>query len=561
MLRIYTLLSLLALCFSLFAQTSDGCFSSARSKGIQAFSANRPDYDLAISQFFLALNCADCPEENDVLAWLKRAQEAQVRSLEVEVSSRKVAERAAIAAAKEARLARIVAEENGQRAEALRLGLLADEERLQKRYLPARQLLGLAFDLGDDEVDTETVLVYAKLMQEADMKHVTTNKTLTSWQYLDNKLLLWDEDGLHVFDDERYEAIATTLSLGPILAADTDTWIGATPGNSESLTVCQLKADFELQIVGRGDYKFKTASIGQQQFLIGGRNDNLEWIDRRDGVMKNLSGHTSFIYQLLQAGDFTYSRSSDGSVRAWSSTGEAHAMFDQQGVYLHTMSLSANERQLVLGSATGDMFFLSLPDLKLLATHKIGEHAIVEITPLNNVPNVLITKDVNGDISLYDTTKDAALQLPVESGRIVCFVTTNQGVILGTDEGKLLMYNLSTDKFDILRAHDTPVQEVDFADETGRMLSLSEAGELLMWDENQNILLRKYIGFQTQQSISFIDSGRSFINIAPDGKGLDVTPDPLVWLAENIGELQVSPADTKLLAERFNLKFVGITVE
>ena len=196
--KILLILALTALALApLAAQT---CYDDLRKEGLDF--VRKQDYANAINSFWAALiTCPNKPANNDLIQQIKETQARWVRSLENIIQSEKQARQEAVVAKEQAERAKTaeevarkaaetnekLAKEKGQRAETLRLTLLADVVRQRGNKADALLLAYLAMELSGADIGPLVKRAFGEAVRDSFTEaFYNSNANLTNLQYFNN---------------------------------------------------------------------------------------------------------------------------------------------------------------------------------------------------------------------------------------------------------------------------------------------------------------------------------------------------------------------------------------
>ena len=544
--KIYLFLALTALASASLA--AQGCYETFRSEGIAL--ARKQDYFNAINRFWAALiTCtADTPRNHDLVDQIKDAQARWVRDLENSVQREKKAYQEAVAAREQAERAKIaeevarkaaetnerIAKEKGQRAETLRLTLLADLVRERGKKTDALLLSYLAMQLSSADIDPAVKRAFARAVRDSFTEpFFGSNANITGLQYFNNgrNLLVQAADrSMFVLQPGKAAPVfIPDLGTAGISTSEKTPWIlswrtdpRARLWHADGTPAATLEGHTETiraAVFSPDGSKIATAS----------RDNTARIWDLQGKPLAVLSGHTGNVYAVQFSPDnrFLLTRASDGTARLWDISGNSLGVIALENNYLYEARLSPTGKSVVALFADGSASLWSTagkqlrvlsapsPDVTIKGFDFIGPQADIA---LQSSDHKIRRYDADGKL-LGTIDHPVPMQGFAASadGKILISWAADRLLRLWDEKGQLLQE---------LPGHQGAVTNAVFLGERGNVLSTSKDGIAKLWDQKGNILGEWPLGIGSPVPARFSADGQSIVLVNNDGKSVSRSPFP-----------------------------------
>lgn len=492
-----------------FSQTS-GCYEKVRSDGIRLLQNGQ--YGEALNQFWVARDCDDRPNQNDLDTWIKRTQDSWVNALKGNVDAAQKAEREARQAREVAENAqkkeadaRLLAENNRQKAleqgklaESRRLALLADMARQRGQRSDAVLLAYLALQLSDEKLQDPIFQSFA-----AAVKDSFSRVLFTTAAPVDQMVVAGGADqstlGVHAGTDFYLVAMdnpaSNPQSMGDyqILASwndGKDTRIALRSKTGETAYLWNKTNGVMVPLQGHTDKITHAAFSPNGHRLVTCSRDNTARIwDATGAFIKAITGHKGNLYQTVFSpdGEYLLTRSSDGTAGLWTRDGQAIATLGGEEAYFYDACFAPQGSVILTASAKGAQLWDFQGNSILAFGQETGP--LKSASFLSNGDKIL---GYSADKSVRIWGKDGVLWkelTPAGESSGVATAHHGQEILTWGQANQLKIWNQEGVLLQTVSGQSGTLMDARFSPDDHQLHTTSREGTSRLWSENGQSLI------------------------------------------------------------------------
>ncbi len=550
------------------------CYESLRREGINA--VRQKNYADAMNQFWAAfISCPDRPEHNDLSDLIKDAQQQWVRDLEESVRREKKAYQDALAAKEQAETAkhaeekaRLEAEDNarkareqGIRAEALRLALLADIVRQQGRKSEAVLLAWLATQLSGAELSPFAQRKFGEAVRDSfTVAFFKSPAAIDALQEIPDGGYL-----LHTTEPAWYRinggggVPAQLTKLSPeyrnlTLSPDGRHMVADTDGTEAFLL------DASGQVVATlhghtGPIRATAFSADNLLILTCSRDSTARVWDLRGNPVSVLRGHAGKVYAGFFAPDAKtiLTRASDGSARLWKSDGTFIAELREPGGYVLDARYCGREAVVATLDAAGSVRWWDAAG-KPIGVSVSGQLPIRQIEVASD--GNLVARGDGPTVWLYDSRGKLlqTFQHPSPVDGMACSADGSHFLFWCSDH-RCHVWARDGTSVCTLENHLADIIDGAFSQDNSLVLTTAIDGTARLWDLRGNQLSEWPLGTFSPTPAVFARNAAEILAVTDNRQAAVRSPAPsAVYNRMEPATLLRSPAISRLL-EAYNVQF------
>lgn len=542
------------------------CYDKIREDGLRYM--RQKNYGEAINQFWTALfTCPDKPAVNDLEKLIRNCQRSWVGDLEdavmQAVSAKELAEKAKkseAVARQEAESNAVKAQEQGKKAESLRLALLADIVREQGKKSDALLLSFLALQLAGPAPSAALSRAFGEAVKDSLSRLIFDAPTpVVQMVYLpqNQKIALrLSDQSVYVADLKTAEktriAPPAESPRGMVASAD-----GARLGLWTDDGPAQV---FSINGILLATLKGHTEAIRYVAFspdgakIVTGARDNTARLWNADGnPVATLSGHTGNVYSaFFTANGPLITRSSDGTAGIWDAQGKRIASIGG-GLYVHDVQTNPAGDRIVTASADGvGRLYDAGGQLLAELNPRSGPAKAAFFTPLGD----RIVLRTQGGISIYDARGALLKTLPPDMGTQACANASGSYMLTWADSPVARLWDQQGRLVREMTGHRRGLTGASFAPEAPLLLTASVDGTTKLQDFEGDILVEWLTGGETGLPGFFASDGLAVVVPHNNNRNISLAPLPGP-VFEQLREAATWRANAVTqLMEKYNIQFV-----
>lgn len=540
---------------------------------------HKKEYPQALGRFWAAIIACD-NGTTDIIELIKETQNRWVRDLETAVQREKKAYQEALTAKEVAEKARAaeeavrkdlevkerLAKERGQRAETLRISLLADIVREHGNKRDALLLSWLAMRLSGADIAPFTYSSFGKAVCDSFTQTIYTSPaTLQQIQYFN--------DGQHIFVKNTDGSLAIVPSSGNGktiawkekdhiggIAASAAPWI-ATWRSDNKIQLWQADGTPGPALEGHTDAVKHVAFSHDGRYIVSTSRDNTARLWTIQGkLLATLTGHTGNVYDAEFSPDnrYLFTRSADGTIRLWNADGTISNHIKSESSYLYDAFWMQKGHTVVACAADGSVQLWS-PEAHASFPLPTAASGIRKIAPLADGDLSILGKDAQMRILSEKGIQKAVLPGPVQGA---ASGATGQSLLSWTPEGSLskwntdgsLLYTLPATRAQILHA-DLHARKDYFV--TDSRENNAQEAQCQLHDGKGSVIARWNLGTSNPLPNQFTYDGKGVLLVLHANKSLAYAPFP-----EDIYEkIEMTDQEWEHLIKTYNIELFDALVK
>lgn len=523
--------------------TAQNCYDKFRGEGID-FMEKKHDYATAINRFWAAMiSCTDGPQNNDLSELIKDAQTRWVRDLENAVSREKKAYQEAVVAKEQAEKARAaeeavrkdlevkerLAKERGQRAETLRLTLLADLVRQKSRKTDALMLSWLAMQLSGADIAPLVSRAFNEAVRDSFTTTLFTAKTdITGLEYFNRNqhlLIRTADGGIHILpqDNRAPVAIQDAEATGVAVSAQTP-WI-VTWHQDKKAKLWNADGTLVATLEGHTEAIRQAAFTSDGSSVITSSRDNTAKIwDLQGKVLVTLTGHTGNVYDAQSAPDNQHllTRAYDGTARIWDRNGQPLGVISADNDFLYDARWMPSGQEIAALFAGGSVGLWSLQGKLLTTLSNTG----VKGMAVDKGKDGLLILDNDLKIKRFDAKGNQIMAIE-HAGMVGFSVDETSNFVFSKDAaGGVRAWQPDGHLAQELRGHRAAVFGAAYSASRDAFLTTSKDGTAKLWDAKGNMTMEWPLGRDAIPPARFTPDGKYVLVVNNNGKSVSQTPFP-----------------------------------
>lgn len=244
----------------------------------------------------------------------------------------------------------------------------------------------------------------------------------------------------------------------------------------------------------------------------GGDRKIAVWDAETGKLLNVLKGHQEVIFDLKfkSDGKQLVSASWDGSLRIWNLDNPGEFVYISTGNYSpYTVGFTKDNLYAVTGDLEKNIDFYEVDAAESFRT-LVGHTSTISDFSFSSDGKFIATSSWDGKVKVFDIlTGMLVAKLDQHDAPVYCsaFHPKENIVVSGGASNQIIIWNISTSKFDILKGHTSPVTSLQF-DSTGKyLLSCDADGVVKLWDYSNSVELYSRIQISRNEWLATTSRG------------------------------------------------------